>query len=54
MGNASVLLLVLTLKQHLVLVMTFKTFAALVRVAIAVKLNRERSRFCLDLVQKLC
>lgn len=54
MGDANMLLLVLSLKQHLVLVMTFKTFAALVRVAVAVKLNRERSRFGLDLVQKLC
>lgn len=54
MGNANMLLLVLSLKQRLVLVMTFKTFAALVRVALPVELNRERSGFCLDLVQKLC
>lgn len=54
MGNANMLLLVLSLKQHLVLVMTFKTFAALVRMTVTVKLNRERSRFCLDLMQKLC
>lgn len=54
MGNADVLLLVLSLRQHLVLVVTFKTFAALVRVAVAVKLNRERSRLWLDLMQKLC
>lgn len=54
MGNADVLLLVLSLRQYLVLVMTFKTFAALVRVAIAVKLSRERSRLWLDLMQELC
>lgn len=49
-GNADVLLLVLSLRQHLGLVMTFKTFAALVRVAIAVQLNRERSRLWLALM----
>lgn len=41
MGHANVLLLV----------MTSKTFAALVRVAVAVKLNRERSGFRLELMQ---
>lgn len=48
MGNANMLLLVLSL------VVTFQTFAALVRVAVAVKLNRQRSRFRLELMQKLC
>lgn len=34
--------------------MTFKTSAALVRVAVTVKLDRKRSRLWLDVVQKLC
>lgn len=54
MGSADVLLLVLSLRQRLVLVVTFETLAALVRVAVAAKLNRERSRLWLDLMQELC